>query len=191
MVKRLFGKSAPQGFTLIELLIVIVIIGILSMVLISIIDPEVQMSRANDGVVKASINKIALSTDSFISAYNYAPNEAAFFDSLDVKGTELFGTECTNNFVADYECLFSIVGVSSPDTCDLSHWTGDDANTQPCNFRYQARIMNDSDRYRIYVKSHGLANRVFVYDNKEGGRIYDCPHTVADFESLVVVCDFN
>ncbi len=112
-------------------------------------------------------------------------------NSLNVKGIELFGTACTNNFVADYECVFSIVGVSSPDTCDLSHWTGAETDTQSCNFRYQARIMNDPYRYRIYTKSHGLENILFAYDNKEGGRIFSCPHTVADFESLVAVCESN
>jgi len=189
MVNKYIGKSVSQGFTLIEILIVMVLIGILSVILINIIDPESQVERANDGVLSASINKIVLSTESFISAYGYAPDETTFFNYLNVKGVELFGSACSHNFGPDHECLFSIVGVFAPATCDLSHWTGADTNTESCNFRYQARIMNDPGRYRIYVKSHGLSNRVFAYDNKEGGRIFDCPHTIADFEHLTGTCN--
>ena len=189
LMVKIIGKRFSQGFTLIEMLIVIVIIGILSVVLINIIDPETQMSRARDGVLTSSINKLVLSTNSFITAYNRAPNEAEYFAYLKERSRELFGSECSFNLTPDYECLFLVSGVNLPDTCDLSHWTGSDIDVQPCSFRYQGRVMNEPDRYRIYVKAHGLPSRVLVYDNKEGGRLYDCPRTIADFESLENTCE--
>ena len=182
------GKRFPQGFTLIELLIVIVLIGILSVVLLGIIDPDAQISRAKDGVTISSINKLVLSTNSFISSYSNAPDEKEFFAYIQVRGRELFGTECSYNFSPDYECLFTLRGIDMPTTCDLSHWTGSDVDVNACSIRYQARIMNDPSRYRIYVKAYGFPSRVLAYDNKEGGRLFDCPYTIADFESLVGNC---
>ncbi|MFC1756189.1 prepilin-type N-terminal cleavage/methylation domain-containing protein [Patescibacteria group bacterium] len=191
MVRKVVCKRNSLGFTLIELLIVIVIIGILSMVLITIIEPETQMNRARDGAVIASMNKMVLSTNSFITAYNRVPDETSFFLSLKDKGRELFGDECSHVFSPDYECILSIQGADLPNTCNLTYWTGSVLDNQPCSFRYQGRIMNDSQRYRIYVKSHGIPDTLFVYDNVESGKLFECPHTIADFENLTGNCSSN
>ncbi len=57
-----------QGFTLIELLIVIVILGILAGVVIAVINPARQQKRANEGVVKANVDKMALALKACVSS---------------------------------------------------------------------------------------------------------------------------
>jgi prepilin-type N-terminal cleavage/methylation domain-containing protein len=61
-------KKNNQGFTLIELLIVIVLIGILSGVLLSVIQPGAQRERANETVMKANMDKILLAVKACTSA---------------------------------------------------------------------------------------------------------------------------
>jgi len=53
-------KKNNQGFTLIELLIVIVLIGILSGVLLSVIKPGAQRQKANETVMMSNMNKILM-----------------------------------------------------------------------------------------------------------------------------------
>ena len=65
-----------KGFTLIELLIVIVIIAILAGVLIALINPAQQQNRARDASVIATMNKVALSAQGYISSYGSAPDGA-------------------------------------------------------------------------------------------------------------------
>ena len=49
-----------KGFTLIELLIVIVILGILAGVVLAVINPAAQQTRANQSVLRASTEKICI-----------------------------------------------------------------------------------------------------------------------------------
>lgn len=49
-----------SGFTLIELLIVIAVIGILAAVLISVLDPGAQRTRANETVLRSNVDKLCL-----------------------------------------------------------------------------------------------------------------------------------
>ena len=184
-----FKIKSLKAFTLIELLVVITIIGILAAVVVSIIDPEGKQNMAHDGVSKSIMNKVVLSTEGFISAYNNAPDETEFIYNLEITVNELFGSECSYAFVPDNECLFTVTGSKLPETCDLSFWRGNALETQPCSFRYIGGIQGDPGRFRIYVKSMGLTNELFVYDNMEGGKIYHCPYTVTDFESLAEECE--
>jgi prepilin-type N-terminal cleavage/methylation domain-containing protein len=61
-------KKNNQGFTLIELLIVIVLIGILSGVLLSVIQPGAQRQRANETVMKANMDKLLMAVKACTSA---------------------------------------------------------------------------------------------------------------------------
>lgn len=56
--------NCSAGFTLIELLIVIVIIGILAGVLIAVINPVQQQTKANQTVLRANVDKLCLATTS-------------------------------------------------------------------------------------------------------------------------------
>ena len=187
----MFKMKKQKGFTLIELLIVIVLLGILAAVLVSVISPDKQQSQANDGTIRAMMNKMILSTSSFDSSYGRVPTEADFFGSLEMKAVELNGTECTVAGAPDYECLFTITGINLPATCDASGWTNTSGmpGTEPCNFRYQGRIENDPARYRLYVKSSGIADAVFAFDSRRGGKVYECPQTITDSDDLRTECN--
>lgn len=57
-----------KGFTLIELLIVIAIIGILSGILISVINPAEQRTKANQAVARSNLEKICLAKISCLNS---------------------------------------------------------------------------------------------------------------------------
>lgn len=176
-------NDKKHGFTLIELLIVIVIIGILAGVLIAIIDPQKQQNMATDATITSMVNKVILSTSSFVSSYGRYPNGNEFFASLKANVNEL-GNNCTAG--GDDECIFNVNGISLPSTCDANGWEGTDL--QQCYFRYQGGINGENARYRIYVKSVGIKGTLFVYDNLEGGEIFECPDDISDADSLMANC---
>lgn len=155
-----------KGFTLIELLIVIVIIGILAGVLIAIIDPQTQQNRAKDAGVQASINKVALATQGFISAYGRIPAGDEFFGAID---NSTIVADCT---AATDTCTFSVLGNTLPVTCTApagAGWNGDNvagAGIQ-CNFRYIGTAA--TNQFQIIAKSFGIASATFRFDNTVGG----------------------
>lgn len=61
--RLLFIFKSNKGFTLLELLIVVLIIGILSGVIISVVNPVAQQNRAEYTVTIPSLTKIVLSTE--------------------------------------------------------------------------------------------------------------------------------
>jgi general secretion pathway protein G len=77
-------RLREKGFTLIELLIVIVIIGILSGILLTVINPAAQRDRANQTVMKSNADKIRMaalacntSRASLASCNNFAAIQVA------------------------------------------------------------------------------------------------------------------
>src|SRR3989344_3503693 len=161
-----------KGFTLIELLIVIVIIGILAGVLIAVIDPGAQQNRARDANVQATMNKTALASEAFNSAYGRTPEGDEFINALGTvacvpggvckTGTATFGCRA-----ADVFCMFEVSGNVLPVTCGNSY-TGTGAN--PCYYRYEK---TGAGTFQLYAKSFGLPNTVFGYNNAEG-RLEEC-----------------
>lgn len=161
------NKNNSKGFTLIELLIVIVIIGILAGVLIAVINPAAQSNKARDAGVQASINKVALATEGFISAYGRAPNGAEFLGGLqNAASSGVVGGGCT---AADEHCLFSVTGNPLPGTattgCPTASWTGNGAGQ--CYFRYERIGGAAGTAFQVYGKSFGIANTVFRYLNTD------------------------
>jgi len=61
-------KTKNEGFTLIELLIVIVLIGILSGILLAVIQPGAQRARANEAVMNENLNKLVMAVQACINA---------------------------------------------------------------------------------------------------------------------------
>lgn len=179
-------KRNEKGFTLIELLIVIVIIGILAGVLISVIDPTSQQNRARDAGAEAAINKMVLATEGYISAYGKAPDEVQFFAQFKTGTVIDAGSTCAA--VAGTECFLAIVGNTLPVTCSGTVWSGDDTSgtgTQ-CQFRYTVIDVN-AGQFEIYGKSHGLANRIFRFQNYGSGAgqiMHGNATTLADWEAL-------
>ena len=75
-------KKNEQGFTLIELLIVIVLIGILSGVLLAVIQPGAQRARAQEAVAKANLDKIRMAMLACISARQNPLNSCISFEGI-------------------------------------------------------------------------------------------------------------
>ena len=66
------GSNKKAAFTLIELLIVIVIIGILAGVVLAVINPAQQITRAKQSVIRGAIVKACLAHKSCMTANNDA-----------------------------------------------------------------------------------------------------------------------
>lgn len=148
-----------KGFTLIELLIVIVIIGILAGVLISVIDPTAQQNRARDAGIEASISKVALATEGYISAYGEAPDEVQFLGQFKTDTVRDSGNTCAS--VGGFVCHFEVTGNQLPATCAGNGYAG--TGTGQCYFRYVGVVA--AGDFTVYAKSAGLTDKVFRFEN--------------------------
>ena len=68
-----YFKIYQRGFTLIELLIVVSVIAILAGITVSIINPVAQRNRAQDGVLIASLDKIAVAVQAYEGQFMQVP----------------------------------------------------------------------------------------------------------------------
>lgn len=157
---------SQKGFTLIELLIVIVIIGILAGVLISVIDPGAQQNRAKDANVKATINKVGLATQGFISAYGRVPTDVEFMGSLSDTATDPLAS-CEGS---DYVCNFTVSGNSLPLSCAADNFTNSTTLTNQCYYHYvgDAPAAGVDPHFQIHAASYGISGTTFVFDNLLG-----------------------
>ena len=161
-------KLIQKGFTLIELLIVIVIIGILSGVAISVINPTAQQNRAKDAVTLASMNKIALATESYVSAYGSIPVGSAFLAGLKAAVASSSST-CVAGTIP---CGFSLTNSPLPSVCaSATSYYG--ASSYSCKFYYSGTA--GTENFTIYAKSFGNPG-IFVYDSTLG-KIRICDNT--------------
>ena len=71
---RMAFREKKLGFTLIELLLVVSIIGVLSGVLLTVINPTRQNQYAQDGVRRANIEKLAQAIEAYCAAEGYCPS---------------------------------------------------------------------------------------------------------------------
>ncbi|MFC1756188.1 prepilin-type N-terminal cleavage/methylation domain-containing protein [Patescibacteria group bacterium] len=156
-----------KGFTLIELLIVIVIIGILAGVLIAIIDPTAQQNRARDAGVQASINKVALATQGFISAYGRAPEADEFIGALDnAEDMGIAGGGAATCTTGVLNCEFEVTGNPLTATgCDATGWQAGVAGAGQCYFHY---LSDGASAFIIDARSYGIANTIFEYSSTDG-----------------------
>jgi len=159
-------NTYQKGFTLIELLIVIVVIGILSGIVISVIDPVEQQNRAKDGVVLSSLNKFALNAGSYSSTYGTSPNARSFFNGLR-SGNVTSYSGCTGTGTS---CYFYVNSAALPATCSNSYYGY--GSTQ-CYYRY----VKSGDEFYIYAKSHGDPYKLFRY-NSTVGAVQECNYNM-------------
>lgn len=181
-IKELF--KSESGFTLIELMIVIIIIGILSGVLIAIINPVAASNKARDANTKASINKLALGVGGFVSAEGRIPNEVEFLSEF--QSITANGATCT--VAANTDCQFSITGSALPTGgtagCGANGWSGAAANQ--CYYFYCGgddggsttapasctSPVGTTTTFKILAKSFGTAN-VYMYRSSDS-KFYLC-----------------
>ncbi len=76
MKHNLQKHNRKYGFTLIELLIVVSVIGILSAVLLSVINPRRSQGAARDGVRMANMEKLAQALETYNAAEDKYPTPA-------------------------------------------------------------------------------------------------------------------
>jgi len=74
-----FSKSSnrARGFSIIELLIAVGIIGILSGILIAVINPSLQRNRARDALRAANVSKIGQAVEAFYASEGKYPSDQA------------------------------------------------------------------------------------------------------------------
>jgi len=130
-----------KGFTLIELLIVITIIGLLSGVVIAVINPAKQQARAKDGSLRAGVGKMGIAIDAYYSAKGVVPNATNFI--ADLQGVD------TSNTTQGYD--------SDNNSNNGTQWVVG-ANSQNTSYSYAYIKMPG-----VPVNSNFLSGRVLYY----------------------------
>jgi len=78
-----------KGFTLVELLIVIVILGILSGVVLTVVNPQGIRAKSNDGVRKVDLKKIQVALENYFTDFRGYPGAAGAWINASTAGTTL------------------------------------------------------------------------------------------------------
>jgi prepilin-type N-terminal cleavage/methylation domain-containing protein len=168
------------GFTLIELMLVIVIIGILSAVIIGVINPLRIQNRAKDATVKSTMQKIALATSAYVSATGVIPSGSGMLNELMTSVTPVSG--CIDTTAA---CLFVVAGEDLPSTCTASTWNT--TGTASCDYFYCGSASTDMDYagctyvststnyYRIFARNY-ISGKTFMFRSFDS-RMYECSAT--------------
>lgn len=69
-------KKHSKGFTLIELLVVITIIGVLSGVVLRVVNVQRQKDVASDAVKRSNVEKISMAIEAFVEVEGVVPDDA-------------------------------------------------------------------------------------------------------------------
>ena len=176
-----------KGFTLIELLIVIVIIGILAGVLLSVLNPVQQQNKAKNGTIRATLDKLALSTKSLQAAsfVGQVATRQEFTRGAGSIATSLTNTTLTCDGVTTADagiahCYFQISGIDLPTGtnrgCDTTGYRGTSTDSGNCDFLF-VRDPN-TNGFRIAAKLHGETNTMMYQYYESGNAIvegfYNC-----------------
>jgi len=144
-VKNLSSNS-QRGFTLVELLIVISLVGILSGVTFSILNPKKQRQVAEDGVRQSNLQKYALGIEAYGNANgNYPAN--------------IIDTTPVDNIPDDPELATFISKIPNNEP------------TSPLTYSYEATA--DQTIFSVWVPKTGDALACFKYQSA-WGKIKDC-----------------
>lgn len=88
-----------RGFTLIELLVVIGIIGIMSAMLIAVLNPLAQFAKARDAQRKSDLAQIQKGLEQYYQDTGHYPSANASFEIIGINnGAIVWGTSDTNNW---------------------------------------------------------------------------------------------
>jgi prepilin-type N-terminal cleavage/methylation domain-containing protein len=171
-------KKNNQGFTLIELLIVIIIIGILSGVLIAVINPFRQQSRAKNATIRASINKIAFGINTARAGMGRLPAETELTTELE---NLTLGPDCEDGDDV-LDCTFELSGTNMPLTCTAGEpVVGAPAAGDACRMRLVSTGTTLVDgQFRVISKKFKLdpadPDEIYIFDASNG--LFECAYDV-------------
>ena len=144
-----------KAFTLIELLIVVSVIGVLTAILISVINPRRSQGAARDGVRMANIEKLAQSIETYAAAEGGANPYPTVAD--------LGGNTPTTTYIKN----------TSPNTIIkeyINNWP--EKSATGFEYKYYADSVNSS-HIIITVKTERSTNSCIKYSSF-AGRILEC-----------------
>ncbi len=131
--------NTTAGFGIMELLLVIVIIGVLSGVLYSIIEPSFQQKRARHGAMVATLDKLYLAQLACINSKSDPLNECNTIDKLDTYDVSLDGNPPPNTYYEAFSSGVNLIvranddsdgsGTVSPGDCVLTYTYNLDTGT--------------------------------------------------------------
>jgi prepilin-type N-terminal cleavage/methylation domain-containing protein len=107
---KMIKRNSASGFTLIELLIVIVIIGILAGVVLTVINPAKQLTKARETTVRSNVEKACLALDA-CAATTTDPTKCDTYDDAGI--IDPTGIPNTSTYCLD-------VDGSTPATCNAA-----------------------------------------------------------------------
>lgn len=145
MIKPFFNNR--HGFTLVELLIVISLVGILSGVALSIINPKKQRQVAEDGVRQSNLNKYALGIESYGNSVGKYPTESKMADAN---------------------------GDGKPDDIEVAGFISKIPNNEPTvGVTYTYKVASDQSAFAVSVPEAGDSNACYKYQS-DWGRVKEC-----------------
>ena len=147
------SKSNPTGFTLIEILMVVLIIGALTGIVISIVNPTKTQSIARDGIRKANVAKLASAVEAYKQAEGKYPTKVQSTDPASV-----FRTVYVKNW---------------PDGVD------DKGNLDPTFDYFYNYIPSSEEEFIVNVKDSGKVGWCFKY-HPSWGVVKECKESGAN-----------
>lgn len=155
---RYYILNTKRGFTLIELLIVIGIIGILAGVIIAVINPAKQRSRAKDSVLEATVEKLSIIMESHYNTNFSYPANCGALQAESGLITCPYGT--TNTYYASFSN-----DVAIPSLCEGDTYWGYLASSTRCRVLIGFNTGNYYDGcivVRSFSVEHGRAGAYIV-----------------------------
>ena len=104
-------KGINLGFTLVELLLVVSVIGIISGVLITVVNPTKQKQIAEDGVIRSNLEKLVQSVEAHCEGEGACPLVASWTNTSSVLRTtyiKAFPTDATYTYAVSSPSAFEI-----------------------------------------------------------------------------------
>lgn len=73
VVHRIINKTTVRGFSLVEFLVVIGLLGVVTTIAITLINPQTQFNKANDGLRKSDLIRLQSALEIYRGDNNYYP----------------------------------------------------------------------------------------------------------------------
>ncbi|OGC49772.1 hypothetical protein A2716_00200 [candidate division WWE3 bacterium RIFCSPHIGHO2_01_FULL_40_23] len=157
-----------KGFTIIELLITVGVVGILSGIVITVINPTTQRNRARDAVRSSNASKIAQAAEAFNAAEGRYPADQAELQNSNYIKNWPTETDVTYDYFINTEVNFSTVCITVPMASmagryfkylSACHWAYTGGCPDPDGVYFNGKIMrNCSNRCGTGPQDNDLNN---------------------------------